>query len=147
MAKDQKYLSHATKRDGTAMKTLSLLGALFLPGTYLASIFSMTFFDFQRGADPVISPKLWIYFVFTVPITAIIVAGWVYYDRRRKRVFMRQQAEVDTNIAAMEKEIMTMLRRKTNHVRKVGPTNTWSTVASPHPARDRGPEVLEMNRV
>lgn len=31
------------------MKTLSLLGALFLPGTYLASVFSMTFFNFEKG--------------------------------------------------------------------------------------------------
>jgi len=33
------------------MKTLSLLGALFLPGTYLASVFSMTFFNFEKGND------------------------------------------------------------------------------------------------
>jgi hypothetical protein len=26
------------------------MGALFLPGTYLASVFSMTFFDFGQGS-------------------------------------------------------------------------------------------------
>lgn len=31
------------------MKTLTLLGAIFLPGTYLASVFSMTFFNFESG--------------------------------------------------------------------------------------------------
>lgn len=49
IASQQRRLAHATKRDGTAMKTLSLLGAIFLPGTFMASIFSMTFFDFNVG--------------------------------------------------------------------------------------------------
>jgi hypothetical protein len=31
------------------MKTISLLGSIFLPATLLASIFSMTFFNFQSG--------------------------------------------------------------------------------------------------
>lgn len=46
MAAQQRRLAHASKRDSTAMKTLSLLGAVFLPGTFLSSVFSMTFFDF-----------------------------------------------------------------------------------------------------
>ncbi|KAL2257826.1 hypothetical protein VTK26DRAFT_9120 [Humicola hyalothermophila] len=46
MAGEQRRLAHAAKRDSTSMKVLSLLGAIFLPATYLASIFSMAFFDF-----------------------------------------------------------------------------------------------------
>ncbi|KAK3375181.1 hypothetical protein B0H63DRAFT_269835 [Podospora didyma] len=49
MAGEQRRLAHASKRDSTSMKTLSLLGAIFLPATYLASVFSMTFFNFQNG--------------------------------------------------------------------------------------------------
>lgn len=49
MAGEQRRLAHASKRDSTAMKTISLLGAVFLPGTFLASVFSMTFFDFGNG--------------------------------------------------------------------------------------------------
>ena len=49
MAGEQRRLAHASKRDSTAMKTISLLGAVFLPGTLVSSIFSMTFFDFQEG--------------------------------------------------------------------------------------------------
>lgn len=49
MAAQQRRLAHASKRDSTAMKTLSLLGAVFLPGTFLSSVFSMTFFDFNVG--------------------------------------------------------------------------------------------------
>ncbi|KAI8316094.1 hypothetical protein K4K61_011125 [Colletotrichum sp. SAR11_59] len=49
IAGDQRQLSNDSKSDSKAMKALSLLGATFLPGTFLASIFSMTFFDFQEG--------------------------------------------------------------------------------------------------
>jgi Mg2+ and Co2+ transporter CorA len=49
MAAQQRRLAHASKRDSTAMKTLSLLGAIFLPGTFLSSVFSMTFFNFRVG--------------------------------------------------------------------------------------------------
>ncbi|CRK12188.1 hypothetical protein BN1708_017142, partial [Verticillium longisporum] len=72
MAGEQRRLAHASKRDSTAMKTISLLGAIFLPGTFLASVFSMTFFDFGAGAETVVSTQLWVYFVITVPVTAAI---------------------------------------------------------------------------
>jgi Mg2+ and Co2+ transporter CorA len=56
IAGEQRRIAHASKRDSTAMKTISLMGALFLPGTYLASVFSMTFFNFQSGWSP-LSPS------------------------------------------------------------------------------------------
>lgn len=52
IAGEQRRIAHASKRDGTAMKTISLMGTLFLPGTYLASVFSMTFFNFQECETP-----------------------------------------------------------------------------------------------
>jgi hypothetical protein len=36
MAGEQRKLAHASKRDSGAQKTIALLGALFLPGAYLA---------------------------------------------------------------------------------------------------------------
>lgn len=54
IAGEQRRIAHASKRDSTAMKTLSLLGALFLPGTYLASVFSMTFFNFEKGTSALV---------------------------------------------------------------------------------------------
>ncbi|KAK0716018.1 hypothetical protein B0H67DRAFT_582215 [Lasiosphaeris hirsuta] len=47
VASQQRRLAHYSMRDSSSMKTLSLLGAAFLPGTFLAAIFSMTFFNFQ----------------------------------------------------------------------------------------------------
>ena len=108
------------------MKTLSLLGALFLPGTYLASVFGMSFFNFEASASPV-SVELWIYFAVTVPITAIIVVTWVLVDRKREEQHKRDDADLERNIDKMERDIMRHLRKRT-----MSKANTWkSTTAMP----------------
>lgn len=52
IAGEQRRIAHASKRDSTAMKTISLLGAIFLPGNLLASVFGMSFFNFEDGKSP-----------------------------------------------------------------------------------------------
>lgn len=126
IAGEQRRIAHASKRDSTAMKTLSLMGALFLPGTYLASVFSMTFFDFGRDADPVVSIQLWVYFAITVPVTALIVGCWMYLDRRRREQHKKDDADLEKNIDKMEKEIMFALRKRT-----MSKANTWNTANPP----------------
>ncbi|OHF00152.1 hypothetical protein CORC01_04560 [Colletotrichum orchidophilum] len=126
MAGEQRRLAHASKRDSTAMKTISLLGAVFLPGTFLASVFSMTFFDFAKDADPVISKELWVYFAITVPLTIFIVGGWIVFDRRREGKFAVEDADLEKNIEHMEADIMAMMRKRT-----MSKANTWTSVTSP----------------
>ncbi|OLN86525.1 hypothetical protein CCHL11_10282 [Colletotrichum chlorophyti] len=126
MAGEQRRLAHASKRDSTAMKTISLLGAVFLPGTFLASVFSMTFFDFGRDADPVISKELWVYFAITVPLTVVIVVGWIVYDKQREGKFAVEDADLEKNIEHMEADIMAMMRKRT-----MSKHNTWTSVTSP----------------
>lgn len=38
------------------MKTLTFLGSVFLPGTYLASFFDMGFFNFEAGESSSFPP-------------------------------------------------------------------------------------------
>lgn len=47
----QHLLANASKRDSASMKTLTILGAVFLPGTFLSSMFSMPFFEFHGIAS------------------------------------------------------------------------------------------------
>ncbi|KAF7547798.1 hypothetical protein G7Z17_g7492 [Cylindrodendrum hubeiense] len=127
IAGEQRRIAHASKRDSTAMKTLSLMGALFLPGTYLASVFSMTFFNFEEGI-PVVSVQLWIYFAVTVPITALIVGAWMMIDKHRMKQAKRDDADLERNIEIMEKEIMFHLRKRT-----MSKTNTWNSLSQQTP--------------
>ncbi|KAI1179990.1 hypothetical protein F4777DRAFT_356362 [Nemania sp. FL0916] len=122
MAAQQRRLAHASKRDGTAMKTLSLLGAIFLPGTFLSSVFSMTFFDFKVDPNSEVSRELWIYFIITIPLTLGIVGTWWLLERRREKVYAIEDNAIELGIEQMEGEIMAIMRKKT--MSKVG---TWGT--------------------
>ncbi|KAK0748624.1 hypothetical protein B0T21DRAFT_389452 [Apiosordaria backusii] len=139
MAGEQRRLAHNAKRDSSSMKTLSLLGAIFLPATYLASVFSMTFFDFndnnnysrnngpvsgsgangtgsggeEREKNQVVSPDLWIYFVITVPLTLLIVLIWRIWDKRRDRKYEKEDADIEEGIEVMEQQIMAAMRKRT----------------------------------
>ena len=124
IAGEQRRIANASKRDSTAMKGLSLMGALFLPGTYLASVFSMTFFNFQSDANPVVSSDLWIYFIVTIPITAVILLAWMWFDRRRERKYKQDDEDLEKNIEKMEKDIMFHLRKRT-----MSKVHTWNTVS------------------
>ncbi|KPM42749.1 hypothetical protein AK830_g3773 [Neonectria ditissima] len=144
IAGEQRRIAHASKRDSTAMKTLSLMGALFLPGTYLASVFSMTFFNFEdgacspyshvplstnalrAGASPVVSVQVWIYFAVTIPVTALIVGAWLWIDKHRMEQAKKDDEDLEKNIEIMEKEIMFHLRKRT-----MSKTNTWNTINQP----------------
>lgn len=141
MAGQQRRLAHSSKRDSNSMKTLSLLGAIFLPATYLASVFSMTFFNFQNGLSssgggsgdnsnngPVVAPQLWIYFVITVPLTVFIVLIWRIWDKRREKQYAEEDKDLEIGIDNMEERIMSNMRKRTmskvrtwdatNHIRK-----------------------------
>lgn len=124
IAGEQKKIAHASKRDSTAMKTLSLLGAIFLPGTYLASVFGMSFFNFEADAAPV-SNEIWIYFVTAVPITVFIVVGWLWFDHRREARHKMEDKKLKTDIEKMEKEIMAHLRQ-----RALNKTRTWKSATA-----------------
>lgn len=132
MAGEQRRLAHAAKRDSTSMKTLSLLGAIFLPATYLASVFSMTFFNFQdqnnnsnnngNEDEPVVSKDLWIYFVIAIPMTLVVVLIWHLWDRRRERRYQREDADIEAGIEKMEQIIMENMRKRT-----MNKARTWGT--------------------
>ncbi|EMR64237.1 hypothetical protein MGN70_010665 [Eutypa lata] len=133
MAAQQRRLAHASKRDSTAMKTLSLLGAVFLPGTFLSSVFSMTFFDFNVGPEygpdvdtsgegAQVSEYLWIYFVVTIPLTLLIVGSWWFLDRRRERQYALEDEDIERGIERLETDILAVMRKKT-----MSKASTWNS--------------------
>jgi hypothetical protein len=58
MAGEQRKLAHASKRDSGAQKTIALLGAVFLPGAYLAVRVPIlfTFLSSNPRANPLYYP-------------------------------------------------------------------------------------------
>jgi protein-S-isoprenylcysteine O-methyltransferase Ste14 len=124
MAGEQRKLAHASKRDSAAMKTISLLGAIFLPGAYLASVFSMTFFNFQNSG-PAVSPNFWIYWVVTIPVTVAIVIFWYVWEKRREAMYDKEDADLEKGSEDMEKDIMATMRKRT-----MSKATTWDVKKS-----------------
>ena len=77
-------------------------------------------------ANPIVSVQLWIYFAVTVPITGIILAVWMWFDRRRERQYSEEDADLEKTIGNLEQNIMNHLRRRT-----MSKANTWNTITTP----------------
>ncbi|KAK6531885.1 hypothetical protein TWF694_003050 [Orbilia ellipsospora] len=95
--------SHAVAADASAMKTIAIIGALFLPATFVSAIFSMSFFSNGGGgsngpssdmSDPnsgsqgwSVLPQFWIYWAFAIPLTIlamVFLLGRELYRKLRK---------------------------------------------------------------
>lgn len=120
MAKEQRQLAHAAKRDSSTMKTISLLSAIFFPGAYLASVFSMTFFNFQNDGTPAVSESFWLYWAVTIPCTMIIVGWWYIWEKKRERRYNLEDIDLERGSDDMEKEIMATMRKRT-----MSKASTW----------------------
>ncbi|KAM0817905.1 hypothetical protein AB5N19_03712 [Seiridium cardinale] len=70
-------IAHASKQDSTQMRLISLVGMIFLPGTFLATLFSMSFFQWiPDDSAQVVSPWIAIYFALTAIITGGTLWRW-----------------------------------------------------------------------
>lgn len=56
------------------MKTLSILTILFLPGAFVATIFSTNMFPFRDQTQ-----EIWIYFAIVIPLTALLMLEWLLW--------------------------------------------------------------------
>ncbi|KAI1084613.1 hypothetical protein F5B20DRAFT_568012 [Whalleya microplaca] len=127
IAGEQRMLAYASKHDSTAMKVLSLLGAIFLPGAYLASIMSTTFFDFHDAPDlsSAVSPTFWLYWAVTIPVTVVVVAfwyGWEKWRKRRKHEIIEGLVQQGVDVEKMERDILSTMRKRT-----MSKVSTWRT--------------------
>lgn len=75
-----------SRRDSTSMKTIAVLTTLFLPGTFVATFFGMTMFDWSpdTGATPRMSSYMWLYWAVTIPLTLLVMVLWLFWARREQ---------------------------------------------------------------
>ncbi|KAI9649436.1 hypothetical protein NHQ30_002012 [Ciborinia camelliae] len=107
----------ASKRDSSSMKTIAILGIVFLPGTFIAvrrfprpifpadgdskktlqSILSTTLFDFHDATTlaSAVSPRFGIDWAITFPVTLFILSVWYLWERKRIRMNEEEENEKD----------------------------------------------------
>ncbi|KAF2972222.1 hypothetical protein GQX73_g1319 [Xylaria multiplex] len=90
-------LAAAASHDSAAMKTLAFLTTLFLPGTFVATIFSTDFFNWSDNGT-VVSDLFWVYWAWAVPLTIVVAAGWrVWWSFEKKRFDEDVKAEINAS--------------------------------------------------
>ncbi|KAE8307786.1 hypothetical protein BDV41DRAFT_582053 [Aspergillus transmontanensis] len=76
------HLAASTGRDSTSMKILAFITTIFLPGTFIATLFSMDMFDWKSApsdGSSAVSSQFWIYWATAVPLTAVTLGGWALW--------------------------------------------------------------------
>ncbi|RYO84304.1 hypothetical protein DL763_007512 [Monosporascus cannonballus] len=113
IATQQHRLADASRRDSISMKTLAILGAVFLPGTFLATFFSMPFFDFCDKNDA-FSSRIGIYFVIMVPLTLLTLGTWWKFNQMSvKEEEEEDVGDTERRVYTLEARIMQRIRRRT----------------------------------
>jgi hypothetical protein len=101
-------LAVSATRDSSAMKVLAVITAVFLPATYIATLFSMSMFDWQGGSNSpttvasnttaisdtssssgVVMHYIWIYWVASAILTVLVIVGWRVWWVKQDREFRR----------------------------------------------------------
>ncbi|KAI9688967.1 MAG: hypothetical protein M1822_000704 [Bathelium mastoideum] len=92
LAKDSRTIAFASQHDSDSMKTIAMMTMAFLPATFFATFFATPLL--QWNASKVIQTRFWVFWAFTIPITALVFALWFGITKRqaiRKRVENRRQ--------------------------------------------------------
>lgn len=75
-------IGRAAQKDSAAMKTVAFLTLTFLPATFISAIFSTSFFNFDtEQGNWLVSDKIWIFWVVSVPVTSITILLWFFWHR------------------------------------------------------------------
>ncbi|KAI0450538.1 hypothetical protein F5B21DRAFT_490430 [Xylaria acuta] len=77
-----------TRRDSELMKSIALLTMVFLPATFVATLFSMGIFEWKgiHGEILSVSPYIWLYVAVTVVITSVTLGTWYLWVMGRRVV-------------------------------------------------------------
>ena len=77
IAKASREIAVESKRDSSSMKTIAAVTMLFLPGTFVASLFATPMFQWNNvTGDLHVASQIWIYWAITIPLTLLTIGMW-----------------------------------------------------------------------
>ncbi|EEH46609.2 uncharacterized protein PADG_02707 [Paracoccidioides brasiliensis Pb18] len=73
-----------SQTDTATMKIISAVGLVFLPGTFISTLFGMNFFDFaidqKTGKQTfTVSNNFWLYWAIATPVTVAVILVWLLW--------------------------------------------------------------------
>jgi Mg2+ and Co2+ transporter CorA len=111
IAKATAQVAEETRQDSAAMKTIAVLTLTFLPGTAVATFFGMDMFNWNPGpGEPVCSAYIWVFFVVTIPVTALVYAAWIWWFKISQKHY---QTRHEKGLEDIEKKLKFAARSTT----------------------------------
>ncbi|KAF2013810.1 hypothetical protein BU24DRAFT_494212 [Aaosphaeria arxii CBS 175.79] len=106
IASSSRRIAILTRKDSTDMRIIAAVTLVFLPGTFVATLFSTGLFDWgygdptsndtdnekgsQDGGQKVVSRYIWVYFMLTGVLTGVVLVAWVLFSCLQKRIMMKR---------------------------------------------------------
>ncbi|PVF91184.1 hypothetical protein CPB86DRAFT_830705 [Serendipita vermifera] len=96
-------VASATRRDSIDMRIIAGVTLVFLPGTFVATLFSSSFWNFQPPKDGrVVSSWIWLYCIVTGILTFLVLALW----RHLSRTQYKAMRDLPDSEVPLDKEIV-----------------------------------------
>lgn len=71
--------------DSKYVQLISLASLIYLPATFVASLFGTNFFAFGASAELLLASNIWIYVAVTIPLTIFTIGCWWYASRKSSK--------------------------------------------------------------
>ena len=99
-------MSKTTMRDSASMRALALAALIFLPGNFIAALFSTDLFRWDdtnessgtslAGMGVGVKPQFWLFWVITVPVTLLVFLLYICWWRRCESQWDSAILDLDT---------------------------------------------------
>ena len=82
-ANDTKSIAFETRRDSTAMKTIASLTMIYLPSTFMATVFGTGFFNFGSNGSGklLVNSEIWKFIVVAIVLTLVTNSIWIWLNK------------------------------------------------------------------
>ena len=98
-------IASSSKQDSISVATFTFITALFLPGTFIATLFSMTMFDWHPSddndpsspQDSYVSNQFWLFWAISVPLTMLTIGGWFLWFKYADSKWKQELSKASIN--------------------------------------------------
>lgn len=108
VAQKDNELSH---QYGADMRLIAIVTLVFLPGTFVATLFSTSFWDFSPSNEgAMVSKWVWLYLVVTAILTTGVVGAWMRWPIFEKVWRRSKLLSASGSAAKVEMKVLPDLR-------------------------------------
>ncbi|KAI8941183.1 hypothetical protein NX059_002420 [Plenodomus lindquistii] len=113
-------------QESYAMRTIAVMSIFFLPGTFVSSFLFMEMFNWQANKSAsVVSPRLWIYWAVTLPLTFAVCSIWLFWLRAHQKSESQRTRHMTDIHAQSNLDILNKINGQSNQWYKVKWAKFW----------------------